>query len=80
MLRFIDLTEEYWTHPDEAAPICAFLSTNDDKFLHNGYGEQTFDDEAEIIEHEQGERMLGLVPEGFFDTSYATQMPPQEEW
>jgi hypothetical protein len=66
MLRFIDLTEEYWTHPDEAAPICAFLSTNDDKFLRTAEGCHTFDDEFDIDGHEQADRMHRLVPEGFF--------------
>jgi hypothetical protein len=78
MLRFIDLTKDYWTHPDFSSPMCAFLSTIDDKFLHNEVGEQTFLDEAEITEHEEGERMLALVPEGFFVV--ATHLPLQEDW
>jgi hypothetical protein len=80
MLRFIDLTDPYWTYPDEAAPICAFLSTVDDKFLRTEEGCHTFDDDFDIDRHEQADRMRALMPEGFFTPPMATQMPPQEDW
>lgn len=66
MIRFIDLTEEYWTDPDVGFPVCAFLSTNTDCFLQTSEGHHTFH-EDEIAEHPQSERLLALVPEGFFD-------------
>lgn len=33
MIRFIDLTEAYWTDPEEKTPSCAFLDTRTDKFI-----------------------------------------------
>lgn len=64
MLRFIDLSEAYWT--DGNKPICAFLSTSDDRFLTNDSGEQTFSDMEEIELHPQSERMKSLMPPDFF--------------
>jgi hypothetical protein len=80
MLRFIDLSNDYWTDPECGGPVCAFLSTTDDKFLLSVDGGHTFSYEDEILEHIEGPRMLGLVPNGFFDVQYVTQMSPQDEW
>jgi hypothetical protein len=80
MLRFIDLSNDYWTDPECGSPICAFLSTSDDKFLLSVDGEHTFNCKDEILDHPQSLRMLGLVPNGFFDARCATQMSPQDEW
>ena len=74
MLRFIDLSNDYWTDLECGFPICAFLSTRDDKFLLSVDGCHTFSCKDDILEHAQGPRMLGLVPNGFF-TRYATQIP-----
>jgi hypothetical protein len=80
MLRFINLSNDYWTDPECSNPICAFLSTHDDKFLLSAYGEHTFSCKDEILKHTQGPRMLGLVPNGFFAAPFTTQMSPQDEW
>ena len=42
MLRFIDLTEDYWTDPECGSPVCAFLCTTSDRFYENEYGGQVF--------------------------------------
>lgn len=68
MLRFIDLSNDYWTDPEYGFPLCAFLSTSDDKFLQTVDGCHTFGDVREIFEHKYRDRMLPLVPEGFFAT------------
>lgn len=67
MLRFIDLSKEYWTDPMYGSPICAFLSTSDDRFLQSLNGTHTFSSLEEIREHPQASRMEGLMPMGFFD-------------
>ncbi|MHC4296526.1 MAG: hypothetical protein ACYS7Y_04435 [Planctomycetota bacterium] len=70
MIRFIDLTGEYWTHPDCSSPICAFLSTSDDRFYMNQDGSCTFssmEDITELGDHDFVKRMVALVPEGFFE-------------
>lgn len=72
MIRFVDLTEAYWTHPAEGHPICAFLSTVNDRFIEDVCGEHTFDRLEDIAEHELGERLVGLVPDGFFTTKGQT--------
>ena len=66
MIRFVDLSEDYWTD-DEGKPICAFLSTTSDIFLTNGDLEQTFSSLKEIEEHPDADRLVGLVPKGFFE-------------
>lgn len=66
MIRFIDLSEAYWTDPEEGSPICAFLSTTSDIFLTNGDVEQTFSSLKEIEEHPDAERLISLMPDGFF--------------
>ena len=66
MIRFIDLTEEYWTHPEVSSPICAFLNTSDDRFLQTEDGQHTFDCLEEVKEHPRAKRMLALLPNNFF--------------
>lgn len=68
MIRFIDLSQEYWTDPEcNGGPICAFLSTSSDQFLTNEDGFQVFSDIEEIAEMPDGQRLLRLVPKGFFE-------------
>lgn len=68
MIRFIDITNDYWTDlvPD-GNPQAAFISTSDDTFLRNLDGGHIFNDLDEIAEHRLGDRMLALVPRGFFN-------------
>ena len=65
MIRFVDLTDAYWTEPG-GKPLCGFLSTVTDKFLESLDGEHTFRSTEEVLEHREGQRMLSLVPVGFF--------------
>jgi len=67
MLRFIDLSHEYWTDYTCGSPICAFLDTSTDTFRQNGEGAQTFFSMEEIEEHPDAERMKRLMPARFFD-------------
>ncbi len=62
MIRFVDLTDAY-----EGTPICAFLNTTTDRFLTNGDEENTFFNLEEIAEHPDSNRLLRLMPEGFFE-------------
>jgi hypothetical protein len=62
MIRFVNLTD-----PEEGSPICAFLSTDIDEFMRTPTGGHTFSTVEEIGEMPFGDRMIGLVPEGFFD-------------
>jgi hypothetical protein len=62
MIRFVDLTD-----PGVGAPICAFLGTVDNKFMETPKGNHTFSTMKEIEETPFGDRLLGLVPEGFFE-------------
>ncbi len=68
MIRFVDLSDAYWTDPvGSGRPICAFLSTGTNKFILSVDGQHTFSSEDEIRECDQGERMWGLTPKGFFE-------------
>ncbi len=67
MIRFVDLTEAYWSDPEEGKSVCAFLSTNDDCFLKNICNSHTFFDLEEIEEHPYADRLIGLLPKGFFE-------------
>jgi hypothetical protein len=62
MVRFIDLTEAYWT--DGGGPICAFLSTVTDKFLESASGEHTF---SCADDFDGNGELMRLVPPGFFE-------------
>ena len=67
MIRFVDLSEDYWTDPEIGHPVCAFLRTNNDKFLKTDMGDHTFSDMEDINSHPEAERLLGLMPDGFFE-------------
>lgn len=69
MLRFIDLSKEYWTDSDYGYPICAFLNTSDNRFVPNDGGEHTFSDMDDIESIKNSDvrlRAKRLLPEGFF--------------
>jgi hypothetical protein len=67
MIRFIDLSHEYWTDPACGWPVCAFLSTSDDIFIKAGDGCHVFGQPEEIDEHPLAKGLWALVPKGFFD-------------
>ena len=67
MIRFIDLSEAYWTDPEFGTPLCAFLSTTDNRFLSNLDGQQTFHSIEEVKEHKLYDRLLSLIPPDFFN-------------
>jgi len=67
MIRFVNLTEAYYGDPEDSLHICAFISTSGDKFLQTMDGTHTFDDLASIKEHPKAQRMLSLLPRGFFN-------------
>lgn len=82
MLRFVDLCEFYWTLTSCGEPICAFLSTSDDRFVANDSGQQTFsdmDDIESVVTPDLVARMKALLPEGFFqrrlDLEFADDSP-----
>lgn len=77
MLRFVDLSGAYWTEPLCGTPLCAFLWTSDDTFVkHYDSKCQTFSSIEDIRESindpKLAERMIGLLPPGFFE-------PPEPE-
>lgn len=67
MIRFVDLTEAYFTDPLYSNPCCAFVSTNTDHFLQTDTGEHIFFGQDEIDEHAYADRMKRLMPDGFFE-------------
>lgn len=67
MIRFIDLSQEYWTDPEIGHPICAFLCTSIDRFLAiPDTGEHTYSSLEDIELHPQHQRMIALLPPNFF--------------
>jgi hypothetical protein len=68
MIRFVDLTGSYWGHPEESAPICAFISTSGGSFIFDDMGAHTFSsmEEIDYAEFDDKERLKRLVPDGFF--------------
>ena len=69
MIRFVDLNEAYWNDPVFGHPICAFLSTSDDRFILTDSGGHMFSD-MDDIDHcnfPDKDRLKGLVPTGFFE-------------
>lgn len=70
MIRFVDLTEAYWTDPEETTPMCAFLDTTTNRFVENDLGMHVcsdLDDVQSLGENGQlGKRCAGLMPPGFF--------------
>lgn len=75
MIRFVDLTDAYWTCPDpeDPHPICAFLDTITDRFIENAAGSHTCSDMEDVLTlgmskpGDLGKRCAGLLPPGFFD-------------
>jgi hypothetical protein len=70
MVRFIDLSLEYWAHPlINTGPMCAFLSTSTDKFFENIDREHTFSsiEEIEELPLSVSNRLKGVVPPDFFE-------------
>ncbi len=63
MIRFVDLTKPY--HNGTGPPVCAFLDTTTERFLGNGDSDHTFHCLEDIEEH-PCDRLLCLIPEGFF--------------
>jgi hypothetical protein len=69
MIRFVDLTPYYWLDSCDKKPICAFLSTSDDKFVTGDDGSHTFSDFEDVQEIKPDylrKRCLALLPGGFF--------------
>lgn len=66
MIRFVDLTEAYWT--DGGPPVCAFLDTRTNRFIGDDCGVHVFSDVAEMeyIIGGMASRCLALVPDRFF--------------
>jgi len=65
MIRFIDLTTQYFCNNDgpmqAAAAAWAFIDTTVDRFLEAGDGSHLFD-LFDIDEHPQAERLRRLIP------------------
>ena len=70
MIRFVDLTGDYWSHADHANPICAFLNTTTDWFVPGADGGHTFSSFEEIHRADYNDtcRLDSLVPNGFFES------------
>jgi hypothetical protein len=73
MIRFVDLTQAYRTHPEDPKnppkPVCAFLDTVMDMFIAWDDGTHIFtglDDLAYVNDYVR-ERCRALVPNGFFE-------------
>lgn len=62
MIRFVDLTAALLSD----SPVCGFFDTIPDRFIENHFGCHDFDSMDDIERHPRGERMLGLIPPGFF--------------
>lgn len=73
MIRFVDLTEAYWTDPEETSPCCAFLDTRTDTFRCCEDGWHVFDTEEQVAG--MGPRFSGLVPQGFWGGSKHRILP-----
>lgn len=70
MIRFIDLTADYWVDDDpDNDRMCAFLSTRTDTFVANASGGHVFSEWDDFDGVPDRERLMGLVPDGFFDDS-----------
>lgn len=70
MIRFVDLTDAYWTDPNERTPLCAFLHTANNRFIENDLLSHVCADMEDVCSMGEGgcygERCTGLVPSGFF--------------
>ncbi len=60
MIRFVDLTDTGET------PACALLNNSTDRFVSIESGDIFFSLE-EVEEHPDADRLLGLMPRGFFE-------------
>ena len=71
MIRFIDLSKEYWTDPEFGFPLCAFLSTTTDTFLETMDGIHIFrkEDVEEYPDKRMRQRMIALTPKGFWEAT-----------
>lgn len=67
VIRFVDLTSFYWSDDDNQSPVCAFLDTINNRFIETWSNGHTFTTLQEIKEHSRKERLMQLVPVGFFD-------------
>lgn len=79
MLRFVDLTEAYWTEPEDGRPCCAFLNTVTDSFVTNDFGCHVFNDMQDLDGIENAghrERCIALLPDGFFGGLARVPAPP----
>jgi hypothetical protein len=67
MIRFVDLTEAYWTNG--GPPCCAFLDTRTDRFVKHDDGHVFCDveDFGGVDDMSLAGRCRALVPDGFFD-------------
>ena len=71
MIRFVDLSDAYWTDSEFGFQLCAWLCTTTDRFLETLDGEHTFQ-ESDIDEYpvkDVRERMRALTPPGFWEKS-----------
>lgn len=75
MIRFIDLSDAFWTEPTCGTPICAFLSTVTGKFFTHGDGQHTFSCLDDFDDMPEKDRLLGLLPEGFFSSEDRDDQP-----
>lgn len=70
MIRFVDLSEAYWTDPVEnGGAVCAFLDTVTDRFVemdgcHTALGSENLDGIEDVSLRE---RCRALIPDGFWD-------------
>ena len=71
MIRFIDLSKEYWTDPEYGFPLCAFLSTTTDTFLKTLDDIHVFraSDIEEYPDKDVQARMRALTPPGFWENN-----------
>lgn len=69
MIRFIDLTRDYFASGPPFQPVCAFISTSDDRFISNDHSHlfSDLEDIDYIKDTETRSRCRGLIPPGFFE-------------
>lgn len=77
MIRFIDMTEEYFGGYDVGTPIWTFLCTSTDRFLENADGQHVFDLD-DVREHKQSERLLSLLPKDADQGPQMVEIEPGE--
>lgn len=74
MIRFIDITRDYFALDDDDTlidmPLCSFINTVNDYFIQDDGGSHVFhdfDDIESIANMDHRQRCKNLVPTGFFD-------------